>query len=178
MNTTINILGERLQGLMGDIHFISDFDKAFDSPEQLLEIGHHNIREYAKFETMEEERKERISNLMSNILSCGLQKEAVEKFGNSEIGSIRLLLQDNFDSQENQAFWDQLMSATKRGLLYCGLSEEQSQILMKYAYNKIPESIMDYLEELYSPVRLISRTEAPYINDILVDMMKEAENAD
>ena len=47
---TIEALGHRLEVLLGDIHFRSDFDRALDSPEQLVAIGKHNSQQWERIE--------------------------------------------------------------------------------------------------------------------------------
>lgn len=178
MNTTINVLSNKLQALMGDVHFKSNFDQALDSPEQLLEIGEHNLREYEKIEAMDEELKERIQNLISNILAGALQKKAIEKYGNTGGGSIRKVLYDQHKQPEAQAYWNRLRQTTERGLRGFGLTEEQRDAVMKGMFDKLPQAIMEAIEEFISPFCFLPCSEAQSIATALTDMMKEVENAD
>lgn len=169
----MDVLEKRLQALMGDVHFWSDFDKALDTQEQLLEIGEHNIREYEKFEALDEERKERIWSLMSTILASGLQKEVVDKYGTDDAIAVRKFFEDLFRQPDNQAYWDQLRQTAEQGLLGSGLPEEQCRVVMKNLIDRLPELIRECLEELYFPSRFLPRSEAQPVATVLADMMKE-----
>lgn len=173
MNATINVLVEKLQTLMGDLNYRFDFNPTLDPPEQLIEIGEHNLRELEKFEAMGEERKERIWNLMAIILATGFQKLAIEKYGATDTGKIRKVLEDLFQQPDNQAFFGRLRHTEEQCLLGSGLTEEQCHAAMKYIFDKLPEALMEYLEDLYSPLRFLPRSEAQSITMTLADMMKE-----
>jgi len=173
MNGTIDALGHRLQTLMDDVHFRSDFDKAPDSPEHLMVIGAHNIREYEKIETMGAEPFERIWSLISNILASVLQEEAIEKYGNTDGGSIRQVLHNWFEQPEDREYWERLRPAFKRGLLGFNLTNEQGDAVMNGIYDKFLQLIIEMIEELIVPMHLLPRAEAQPIAITLSDIMKE-----
>lgn len=166
-------LSTRLETLMSNVKFRSDYNQALDSPEQLLAIGEHNRRELEKLKAMGEEHKERIWDLMSAILASGLQEEALEKYGNTDSSSIRLVLSKGFNSLEVNAFWNKLRHTTERSLLGIGLTDEQCQAVMKNIYDRLPEAMIECLEELYSRSCYLPRSEAQPIATALADMMKE-----
>jgi len=173
LNTTLNVLGEKLLALMGDVHFRSDYDEALDSPEELLEIMEHNSRESKKIEAIDDERKERICNLMSTMLATALQKEAIQKYGSADIDTVRKILEDPFQQPDNQAAWCKLWHTEEQRLLRSGLTEEQCQAVMTYIVDKLPEAIMECLDEVYRHSRFIPRTEAQSITTVLAEMMQE-----
>ena len=179
MNATIDMLGKRLQALMGDVHFWSDFDRALESPEQLIAIGEHNTGQWEKIEAMGEERYERIQNILSNMLASIIQKEAVDQYGNTDMSSIRQVLFDCFNRPEDQVFEDRLRQTAKLALLNFNLTEEQSEMVLKGMFDKLPQVIMEGIEQLVTPMRLLPRAEAQSIVMALVDVMKEeTRNAD
>ena len=178
MNATINLLGIRLKTLMDSYNFRYDFEKIVDSPEQLLAIGEHNLREYEKLEAAGEEYYERIENLFANKLASRLQEEAIARYGNTEDNSIRQVLCDWFNRPEDRVFEDRLRQTAKLALLNFNLTEEQSEVL-KGMFDKLPQVIMEGVEQLMTPMRLLPRAEAQSIVMALVDVMKEeTRNAD
>jgi hypothetical protein len=154
------------------VNFWSDFDKVIDSQEHLMAMGSHNIKEFAKIEAMDEECQERIRNIVSNILASVLQKEAIEKYSNTDCSSIRQVLYSWFSRPEDCTFWDRLRHTAKLTLLGLNLTEEQSDAVMKGMFDKLPQAIMEVIEELTSPLRLLPRAEARSIATALSDVMK------
>jgi len=169
-------MGERLQALMGDVHFRSDFDKALDSPEHLMAIGEHNLREYEKVEAMAEQHQERIKNIALNLLAQVLQKEAMEQYGNTDDDSIRGILHDWCYQPDNKTYLDRLIETAKRGIANCDFTEEQLKIINEY-FDVLPIILEDTLARLISHLRLFPRVETPSIASAIVEMMKEANYA-
>jgi len=176
MNATIDVLGNRFETLLGDVHFRSDFDRALDSSEQLLAIGDHNLREYEKVETMDEQHQERIKNIVLNILAQVLQKEAMEQYGNTDDDSIRRTLHDWCSQPENKTYMDRLIETAKQSITNCDFTEEQLKIFTEY-FVAWPIILEDTLARLISHLRLFPRAEAPSIASAIADIMKEANYA-
>ena len=177
MNATIDALGHRLEILMCDVHFRSDYDPAIDSPKHFLAIGEHNLREFEKVEAMDEECQERILNIISNMLASVLQKEAMEQYGNTNGESIKKVLYGWHNQPENQAYWGNILRCAEQSLADLNLTEEQSNGLSKL-FDMLPATIIETLEELTSPLRLFPRAEAHSIAIGLSDMMmKEVGDA-
>lgn len=173
MNMTTNILGEKLLTLMGDVHFRSDFDEALDSPEHLMAIGEHNLREYEKIEAMDEQHQERIRNIVLNLLAQVLQKEAIQQYGNTDDDSIRGILRDWCYQPDNKTYLDRLIETAKQGIADCDFTEEQLKIINEY-FDALPIIWVDALARLISHLRLFPRVEAPSIASAIAEMMKEA----
>lgn len=170
----INNLGNRLQALTGDIDLQSD-ESALDSPEKLIAMCIHNSREYKKIDEVDEEHQQRILNLIPSILAVTLQEEAKEKYGNTDSGSIRQVMDGWFNRPEYQVFWDKLRQTTKLSLQNFSLTEEQIDATMKDLFDKLPQLMMGAVEELTSPLTFIPRAEAQSIALALTDLMKEVE---
>lgn len=177
MNTTIDALGHRLELLLGDVHFRSDFDQALDSPEHLIAIGEHNLREYEKVEAMDEQHQERIRNTVLNLLAQVLQKESMEQYGNTDDDSIRGILHNWCYQPDNKTYLDRLIETAKRGIANCDFTEEQLKIINEH-FDALPIFLEDTLARLISHLRFFPRAEAPSIASVVADMMKEVENAD
>ena len=127
---------------------------------------------------MDEERQERIWNLMSIILATALQKEATEKYGKADTDTIRKVLEDLWKQPDNLAFWGTLRHTEEQCVLSLGLTKEQVQAVMRDIVDRQPEAIMEYLVALCSSSNLLPRSEAQSITMTLVNMMEEAVNAD
>lgn len=112
---------------------------------------------------------------MCNVLASTLQEEAIAKRGNTDSGSIRWLLYNWFSQPEERAFWDRLRKTAKLALLCFNLTEEQSDAVMKGMFDKLPQVLIEAIEELIIPMRLLPRAEAQSIAIALSDMIKEAE---
>jgi len=178
MKTAINTLVDRLEILMGDVNFRSDFDQALDSPERLFAIAEHNRREYEKIEAMDEQQQERINNILLNMLAQLLQKESMEQYGNTDDGSIRRTIHDWYSQPEDKTYMDRLIETAKRGIAGLDFTEEQLKILMEY-YDALPIIMEEFLVWAVSHVRLLHRAEAQSISMALADIMKEEiRNAD
>lgn len=162
MDATINAMGKRLQALMCDVQFRSDFDKALGSPEHLMAIGEHNLREYEKIEAMDEEHQERIRNIVLNLLAQVLQKKAMEQYGNTDDDSIRGILHDLCYQPDNKTYLDRLIETAKRGIADGDSTEEQLKMINKY-FDALPIILEDTLARLLSHLRLFPCAEAPSI---------------
>jgi len=162
---------------MGSVHFRSDFDEALDSPEHLMAIGEHNLREYEKIEAMDEECYERIQNIISTILASVLQKEAMAKCGNTDSGSIRQVLHDWNNQRENKVYWDRFIQSAHQALAVFNLTEEQRQTMGKML-DLLPAAMIEELDELTRPMHLIPYAEAQQIASVLADMLKENHYVD
>lgn len=161
---------------MGDVHFRSDFDQALNSPEHLMAIGKHNLREYEKVEAMDEQHQERIKNIALNLLAQVLQKEAMEQYGNTDDDSIRRTLHDWCSQPDNKTYLDRLIETAKQGITNCNFTEEQLKIITEY-FDALPIILEDTLARLISHLRLFPRAEAPSIASAIAEMMKEANYA-
>ena len=174
MKDTVVILGNRLKSLMGNVNFRSDFDKALDSPEHLMAIGKHNLREYKKIEAMGEEHYERIQSLISNILAGALQEKAIAKYGNTDGESIRKVLYGLHMQPEAQVYLEMFTKSAKRCLLGLDLTGEQLEGVCKLL-DTVPIAIIDVLEQFTSPLRLLPCADTQSIAMALADIMKEVE---
>jgi hypothetical protein len=172
---TIEALSHRLELLLGDVRFRSDFDRAIESPEQLIAIGKHNIGQWEKIEAMGQEHCERIQNIISNMLASIIQEEAMGHYGNTDMSSIRQVLCGWFNRPEDREFEDRLREAGKRALVGLDLSEEY-YILLEHICDKLPNMLMEYIGELVEPIHMLPRSEAQPIAMALVDMMKEVKS--
>jgi len=132
---------------MGDVNFWSDFDKALDSPEHLLAIGQHNIREFQKIADMDKNRQDRIQTTVFDLLVSVLQKEALQKCGNPSGGSIREILYGWYSEPEYGAYSDKLIYSAKQGLISLNLTEEQHRGLSKY-FDMLPVAIIEILLDM------------------------------
>ena len=177
VKTEIVALSTRLETLMGNVNFRPEYDRVHDSPEQLLAVGKLNLREYEKIEGMDEERQERIWNLISTILATVLQEEAIDKYGNTDGSSIRLVLYGWFNQAKNREYCDRLMQTAKLALLNFGLTEEHLQYVIK-CLDKLPEVIIDVLAKETGHLRLLPRSNAHSIAIALADIVKEAGSFD
>jgi hypothetical protein len=176
MKAIIDVLGKRLEILLDGVNFRSDFDRALGSPEHLLEIGEHNLREYEKMETMSEERYERIQNLYANILASALQEEAIKHYGDADHDSIRQVLYGWFNRPEDRVFQDKLREAGRQALLGLGHTKELCTSVLVNIYDKLPDMLMYYIEELIEPMHMLPLSEAQPIAMALADMLKGVEN--
>jgi hypothetical protein len=172
----INTLGSRLQALTGGIDFEVD-DSAVDSPEQLVAMGAYNGQQLRKIELLNEERQQRIRDLIPSILAVVLQEEAMRDFGNTDGSSIRQVLVGWCRRPEYQEFLEKLRQTTKLALQNYSLTQEQHDAVMEDIFDKLPQSMMEIVEELVAPVRLFPQVEVRSIGMTLADMMREANNA-
>lgn len=177
MNATIDVLGKRLQALMGDVNFRSDYHRALESSEQLLEIGAHNLAEYEKIEAMPEERQRRIENLIWLILAEQIQVEALKKYGNSGDPSVRQFIENGFSKPEIELEWEKYKQLAKEGIGNEGLNDIQLGAVY-HLLDLLPRLIIELIVEGVGRFRLLPRAEAPRIIAALVDMSKETEHAD
>ena len=172
MIATIESLTNRLQALLGEVKFWPDYTTALDSPLHLIAIGEHNHREYSKIESMDEERRERIWSVMWNIVASGLQTQAIEKYGNTDMSSIRQCLMDWQNKPENKAFIDKLIRLAQEGVTQECLTNEGRQEAIEYL-TMLPIYMMEVLIEETSRFSHLPRLEAQPITIALADMMKE-----
>jgi len=168
----IDTLVTKLQSLIGDAEFRSDYDQALDSPEHLLEIGKHNLREHEKIEAMDEERQERARNIVLYIVAGVLQKEAMEKCGKADSASIRQTLCDWYGQPENRVYCDKLVQSAKSSLADCDFTEDQRKIV-NYCLDAVPLLMLETLMEETLHLRLLPCAEGPSISAILAEMMME-----
>lgn len=172
MKTVADTLATRLQTLMGDVDFRSDYDLALDSPEHLLAIGVHNLHEYERIEALDD-HQERIKDLISNILSSVLQEEAIANYGNTDGSSIQKVLCGWFNQQEDYIFNNRLRQTVEQALFILDLTDDQAMAVLENIYDNLPQAIMTYIEELVTPICMLPRSEAGSIAMVLKDMMEE-----
>ena len=176
MRKAINTFVDRLEILIGDVNYWSDYDHVLDSPERLFAMGEHNLAGYKKIKAMDEERQERIQNITLNILAQVLQKEAMEQYGNTDEYSIRKTLNNWCSRPENQTYLDRLIETAKRGIAGFDFTKEQLEIFTEY-FDALPIIMEDMLARAISHLRLLPRAEAQSISMALADMIKEANYA-
>ena len=137
----------RFETLIGDVHFRTDFAKALDSPEHLMAIGEHNLREYEKIEAMDKNHQDRIQTTVFDLLVSVLEKEALQKYGNPSGGSIREILYGWYSEPEYRAYSDKLIYSAKQGLINLNLTEEQYRGLSK-CFDMLPVAIIEILLDM------------------------------
>jgi hypothetical protein len=175
MDPIIGKLCNRLDTLMGDIDFRGD-DRNLESPEQLMAIGKHNLRELQKIEDMDPERQERIQSLHFNILTSVFQEEAVRQYGKTDTNSVKRTLEDWSSLPENRQYVDRVIGMVKQCVARFDLTKEQEAIVT-HILDELPNMIMNTLVEIADHRRLLPRAEAQSIAMTLADMMREAGNA-
>ena len=172
----INELAEKLLSLMGDLDFSWD-ERAEDSPAIALEVGARYSREYERFETMDEERKERILNLMSQIFAMMVQALAIREFGNGGPTAIRQVLTDIVEKPEVEDEFNRLKNTAKSALETTDLSAEQIDLVMAGMIDNRLDLVVDRFVELYTLYQLLPLEQSRSIAAVLADMMKEEEDA-
>ncbi|HEY94490.1 MAG TPA: hypothetical protein G4O15_06080 [Dehalococcoidia bacterium] len=173
----INELAQKLLSLMGDLDFSGD-ERALDSPEIALEVGARYNREYERFEAMEQERKERILNLMSEIFAIMVQILAIRQYGNDGSTAIRQVLTDIAGQAEVKDRFNRRRNTAKRALETTDLSAEQINLIMAGVIDEIPSLLIDRFTQLYTPYQLLPLNNTQSIASVLTDMLKETERAD
>ena len=173
----INELAQKLLSLLKDLDFSWD-ERALDSPEIALRVGARYSREFERFETMEDERKERILNLMSQIFAKMLQILAIREYGNGGSAAIRQVLTDIVDKPEVKDEFNRLRNTAKRALETTDLSVEQIDLVMAGLIDKRLNGLVDQFVELYEPYQLLPLNNSESLSKVLADMMKETEYAD
>ncbi len=173
MGMKTKTLVKRFQGLMGNVNFYSDYDRALSSPDHLLKIGKHNLKELTKIDAMDGEHRDRIESLLWNILGTVLQEEAIAKYGNTDDKSIRQVLNYWYNQPDNREYCERLIKSARQGVMNLNLTEGQLQDVNK-CLDKLPDVIMDILAKKTGHIRLLPRSHANSIAIALADMIKEA----
>lgn len=168
-------MGERLMELMGNINF--RFDDDLNSPNQLLEMGVHNLAEYNRIKAMPEERQQRIENLFGVIMAEIIQAEALQKHGDSSDASVRQFLENEFSKPEIRLELEKYNQLAKEAIANEGLKDYQQDAVYQLL-DLMPRLTIEFIVEGVGRFRLLPRTEAPQIISVLVDMLEEAERAD
>ncbi|MFC2059464.1 hypothetical protein ACFLTS_07535 [Chloroflexota bacterium] len=175
MEATLAALANRLDALMGNASFRSDFNVGLSSPEKLMAIGEHNITEYEKFVAMNDDGQERFDSLTSNILASVLQAEAIKSYGSADGLAIRQFLYDWHNEPETMAFWEKFIEVAKLNLSGLGPTKEQLRIMNEFI-DALPSLVIETIIELIQPTRLLPRAEAHSISVTLADMLKESKS--
>jgi hypothetical protein len=127
---------------------------------------------------MEDERKERIRNLMSEIFAKMLQALAIREFGNSGSTAIKQVLTDMVDEPEAIDEFNRLRNTVKRAMKTSDLSAEQIDLVMAEVVDNNLNGLVDRFVELCTPYSLLPLEQTQSIAAVLADMMKETEHAD
>ena len=168
-------MGKKLLEIMGNVNFRVDDD--LNSPDQLLEMGAHNLAEYNKIEAMPEERQQRIENLVWLLLAEKIQVEALQKYGDSSDSSVRKFLENEFSKREIKLESEKCKQLAKEVIANEGLKDFQRDAMYRLL-DLMPHLIIEFILEGVGRFRLLPRTKAPQIISALIDMLKEAECAD
>lgn len=126
---------------------------------------------------MGEEKEERIINLMFSIFGHMLQTLAIRQYGNGGITAIRKVVAEIYDTPDVKAEMSRLRNTIEKAFL-SALTKEQCDLIMTEVIDEILHLLVDGVAEFYTPYRLLPLTESRPIATTLVDMMKEADNAD
>jgi len=173
MEPKLKWLGDRFQSLLGDVVIDwADCDPIADSPESFMEIGRKNLRQLEKIKAMPEEQQLRIKELLFNIVATVLQKEAMQKYGNTNDSSIRQCLNDWYKDPDNYGHCNRIIELGKQELSNCGLTDAQLKVVYE-AYDELLLLMMQTLIEEISRLRLIPLAQSPGIAAVLADMVKE-----
>ncbi|MFC2059157.1 hypothetical protein ACFLTS_05940 [Chloroflexota bacterium] len=178
MEAQLAVLAARLETLIGNASFRSDFDIALSSPAHLMAIGEHNINEYERMKATDHERQERFDSLASNILASVLQKEAIEHCGNTDDKSIRHILYNWHNEPGNIAYWEKFTQCAKTSLNGLDFDEEQLERALELL-DALPYLVIEVMIELIKPTRLINRARASSIvmafADIIIDEARDVD---
>jgi hypothetical protein len=158
---------------MGDIDFKWD-GGTIDSPDQFGAMCAQYSRECKKLEALDEERRDRILNLMSNMLAIALQKVAIDEFGNTDEESTREVLCKRYAQTTSQEHWHRFMSAAKQYFLALGLTENQCRAIIEY-FDAFPMAMLEFWVELARPWRLFPTAQGQSVASALTDLMREVE---
>ena len=173
MNPTVDKLFNRLETLTGDIDFRWG-DGALESPDKLMAMGRHNLRQLQKIQAMDPECRERIQSLQFNILASGLQEEAMGKYGNTDANSVKKILEDCWSLPEKQQYADRVIGMVKQCVARFDLTKEEVATITDIL-NELPLMIMNTIVEITSQSRLLPRAEAQSMAAALADIMKDVE---
>ena len=172
-NKTSQQLGERLTALTGGVAFRCDFDKAPGSPEELMDTGRHNRREWERLEAVGSEQQERILNLVSNLLSDVFQQKALIRYGDAQSSSVKKVLSELFGSPEELEYQAKLLQTEKAAAASLGLSHEQFQMVCG-CLDGLPAALLEFMTALVSRSSLLPRSEAGDLSSVLAEMVREA----
>ncbi len=169
---TINRLGNQLQTLTGGIDLNWD-ESAVNSTEDLMALCVHNSQELKRIDELDEERQQRVLNLIPSILAATLQEEAMRQYGNTDCSSIRGVMDAWFNRSEYQGFLGKLRHTTRLTLRNYGLNDEQIDAVEKDILDKLPHAMIDVIQELTIPLTYMPLSEAQSVGAALADMMRE-----
>jgi len=146
----------------------------WNSEHPLMDLGEHNCSEWEK---LSEERQERGINLIWAILADIFQPLVLQQFGHTGDSAMRGLLYNKMfppNDDEELNSWGQQLRKEAIGI---GLSEEQAQLLYQWFVSCFPDWLVVCIAEEINKWQFLPRVNARGINDTLVSMFMEAENA-
>ncbi len=163
----------RLQILLEDAKFQWNEESAH-SPKLFMAIGKHNLEQYKKIQALPFEKRERIQNLISNLLANPIQEAAISNYGVVDAESVNEVVSAWFNQPEDQSYVDSIRRTAAVCLQGLDFDEDQVQVILNNTIEAFPELLAEAIEKLVSNSYLLRRTQSSSIAGVLSDMMKEA----
>lgn len=163
---------EKLLDLLKDFKYPGDVDACTGA--QIMEIGERNNAEYERLKNEEPEKIPRINGLLIRLFSK-IQPLIIEKYGAVNIETTREFLTRFFREVEDKTNVWQRLGRKLTGEI--DLDDEQVQIINELI-KRLPYLMIEELIKLIGNSFLFPEENSPEIVNTLVEMAKEADNAD
>jgi hypothetical protein len=149
------------------------FKHQFNTPAELLAVGENNNAELARIEAIGADVPGRIWDLLCLIIAEVLPPDIV-KNENPEL-ALRQFLQNKFFLPKYG--WEKHRQLAREAMSTGGFTEKQLAALY-LLIDALPQMMIDEIVEAVGPLLIIPKTESVKFTGILVEMFKEAGNAD
>jgi hypothetical protein len=149
------------------------FKHKFNTPEELLAAGAHNNAELERIEAIGVEVPGRIRDLL-----CLLMTEAYQPIimnSQDPKTALRQFLLAKYSQPEYG--WEKTRQLMKEGIATGDFTAKQLESIYLLV-DALPQTMTDEIVEAVIPLMLIPKTESDKLTGILVEMFKEAKNAD
>lgn len=145
------------------------------SEHPLMDLGKHNL---AEFDSLGEERRERIIDLVWAIMADIFQPLALKQYGHTGDSAMRGVLYNKMFPPDDYEELNSTGQQVRKEAIGIGLTEKQAEVLYQWYVSYFPAWFVAYIAEEINRWQFLPRVTARGITDTLVSMFVEAENAD
>ena len=149
------------------------FKHQFNTPEELLAVGAHNNAELERIEAIGVEVPGRIWDLLCLLMAEALQPVIMNS--QDPKAALRQFLLNKF-SQPKYG-WERIRQLEREAIATGGFTAKQLESI-DLTVDALPQMMINEIVEAVIPLMVIPKTESGKFTGILVEMFKEAKNAD
>jgi hypothetical protein len=161
----------RFEGLTTGISLQLNDDLA--PVDEILAAAEHDADQWARFRESHAETYQRASDLAVQLVALSIQEAAQAKRSGTDGAAIGEVLDEWFLGKQALEYFHRRRDIAGAGLRELGFTEDLTEDLLSGIYDRLPEALRGIVEELISPLIIVSPVQAGTFISILVEMFRD-----